>query len=71
MLGPVPYPLVGNSPQLFNQGRSNEDIYIKWRRQFGDVYTIWVSFNKIYIYNRLFKYYAVICELKIGNIDLV
>ena len=37
--GPTPWPLIGNVIPMFTN--APEDVYIKWRKQFGDVFTYW------------------------------
>lgn len=37
--GPTPWPLVGNIISMLSN--APDDMYIKWRKQFGDVYTYW------------------------------
>ncbi|KAH7695343.1 Protein CYP-33C1, partial [Aphelenchoides avenae] len=48
--GPTPLPLVGNLLDIVKQG-SGEDAFIKWKRQFGDVYTYWMGEQPIVAVN--------------------
>ncbi|KAH7725792.1 Protein CYP-33C9 [Aphelenchoides avenae] len=40
--GPTPWPIVGNSLAI-TKGNEWEKLYLKWRDQYGDVYTYWMG----------------------------
>ena len=40
--GPVPLPLLGNLGSLAG-GRPRYDVFIEWRKKYGDVFTFWLS----------------------------
>ena len=43
--GPTPWPLIGNVNSMFKN--APDDVYMKWRKQFGDVYTYWNGENPV------------------------
>ncbi|KAH7715414.1 CBN-CYP-33C9 protein [Aphelenchoides avenae] len=48
--GPTPLPLVGNLLSIVKKG-SGEDVFIKWKHQYGDVYTYWMGEQAIVAVN--------------------
>uniref|UniRef100_A0A1I7XYA9 Cytochrome P450 n=1 Tax=Steinernema glaseri TaxID=37863 RepID=A0A1I7XYA9_9BILA len=44
--GPTPLPFLGNAHQLFwafLNGRSHVDVYVEWKKKYGNVYTMYVG----------------------------
>jgi hypothetical protein len=42
--GPTPLPFFGNALTLKKYHGDLDKIFIKWQAEFGDIYTVWVSF---------------------------